>query len=93
MKKELFDIIHIHPSNLNYEIFFEKHVPRHCMPADYGGELLPLEKLHAKNVETLLSLKEYYYLEEQCVKQKFEQYVDDIRDECEVPSADDDTKL
>ncbi|KAL7030133.1 hypothetical protein ACKWTF_006537 [Chironomus riparius] len=84
MKKELYDIIHIHPSNLNYEEFFEKHVPRHCMPADYGGDLQPLKILHSKNVETLLSYKEYFYLEELYSKQEFDQYTDELLEDSKI---------
>ena len=64
VKKELYDVIHIHTSELDYEEFFEKYVPRHCMPSDYGGDLPSFDELHSKNVKSLVSMKEYYYLEE-----------------------------
>ncbi|XP_070491774.1 alpha-tocopherol transfer protein-like [Chironomus tepperi] len=64
MKKELADVIHIHTADMDYNEFFEKHVPRHCMPSDYGGDLPSLDELHAKNIETLRTMKEYYRLEE-----------------------------
>ena len=64
MKKELADVIHIHTPELDYNEFYEKYVPRHCMPSDYGGSLPSFDELHSKNVETLMSMKQYYYLEE-----------------------------
>ncbi|XP_070491802.1 alpha-tocopherol transfer protein-like [Chironomus tepperi] len=64
INKEVYDVIHIHTPDMDYNEFFEKHVPRHCMPSDYGGDLPSLDELHAKNIETLTSMKEYYYLEE-----------------------------
>ena len=72
IKKELYDAIHIHTPDLDYNEFFEKYVPRHCMPSDYGGTLPSFEELHAKNVESLTAMKEYFYLEELNCKSKID---------------------
>lgn len=76
MRLDFFNIIHVHPTDLDYDDFFLKHVPKSCMPADYGGDLEPVEKLHAMNVDSLVAKKEYFYLEEQHIKQKFDEYFD-----------------
>ncbi|CAG9803040.1 unnamed protein product [Chironomus riparius] len=72
MKKELSDVIHIHTPDLDYNEFFEKYVPRHCMPSDYGGSLQSFDELYSKNVETLMSMKEYFSLEELHCKSRLE---------------------
>lgn len=74
MSQEFIDIVHVHPSNLNFEEFFEKHVPRHCMPADYGGDLPPIEILHSKNIENLVKHKEYFHSEENHFKLRFDEF-------------------
>jgi hypothetical protein len=62
---ELFDMIHVHSSDLDYEEFFRQHIPRSHMPADYGGDLPTMKELHEKNSENLMSLRDYFCLEEQ----------------------------
>lgn len=66
MSKELFDIIHVHTSEMDFnQDFFEKFLPKSSMPADYGGELSNIiSVLHAKNCEILCTFKEYFELEE-----------------------------
>ena len=75
MSQEFIDIVHVHPSNLDFEEFFEKYIPRHCMPADYGGELPHIEVLHSRNIENLVKQKEYFHLEEHHFKQRFDEFL------------------
>ncbi|KAG5896673.1 hypothetical protein JTB14_021314 [Gonioctena quinquepunctata] len=66
IKKELFDLILVHPPDTNMEDFFEKHIPASCMPADFGGDSTNLDQLSEEFQNQCRKLK--IYLEE-CEKQ------------------------
>lgn len=71
--RELFDIIHVHPSGMDFnQDFFEKFLPKSAMPADYGGDLPLINELHEKNCELLSSFKEYFELEEKHMKHQMD---------------------
>jgi hypothetical protein len=73
MTKELFDIIHVHPSGMDFnQDFFEKFLPKSSMPEDYGGDLPSISQLHEKNCELLCSFKEYFELEEKHMMHQLE---------------------
>lgn len=56
--------IHWHSSEMDYEKFYEEHIPKSCLPSDYGGDLESVEILREKSKKTLLSMNEYFFLEE-----------------------------
>ena len=73
MAKELFDIIHVHPSGMNFEEkFFDKFLLKESMPSDYGGDLPSIKELHERNCEILCNFKEYFELEEKHMNLEFE---------------------
>lgn len=49
---------------MDYEKFYEEHIPKSCLPSDYGGDLESVEILHRKNKKILMDMEEYFYLEE-----------------------------
>lgn len=46
------------------EEFFENYVPKDLMPSNYEGDMPSITELTKKNLELLLSLKEFYKREE-----------------------------
>ena len=56
--------IHWHASEMDYQKFYEEHIPKSCLPSDYGGDLESVEILHKKNKKILMDMEEYFYLEE-----------------------------
>lgn len=56
--------IHWHSSEMDYEKFYEDHIPKCCLPSDYGGDLESVKILQEKNKKVLLNMKEYFVLEE-----------------------------
>ncbi|XP_070491800.1 alpha-tocopherol transfer protein-like [Chironomus tepperi] len=81
MRSDLFNCIQTHPSDMDYEEFYENHLPRHCLPADYGGELPSMEYLHFQNLEKIASLKKYWIYEEHHLKQQLDNFTDEL---CEI---------
>uniref|UniRef100_A0A1Y1LY65 CRAL-TRIO domain-containing protein n=3 Tax=Photinus pyralis TaxID=7054 RepID=A0A1Y1LY65_PHOPY len=64
VKTELFEKIKFHSTRLDMDEFHAKYVPRECLPADYGGELGPLEVLAEGNARRLLELETFFEAEE-----------------------------
>jgi hypothetical protein len=56
--------IHIHTSDINWEDFYQKHIPKSHLPCDYGGELPSVAELSKQEHKTLIGLKEYFENEE-----------------------------
>jgi hypothetical protein len=54
----------LHYADINWEEFYEKHIPRSCLPSDYGGDLGSIEDLSKKHYEELKHLNDYYDVEE-----------------------------
>jgi hypothetical protein len=63
--------IHWHTSDMDYEKFYEEHIPKSCLPSDYGGDLDSIEELHKKHKELLMSQNEYFLLEEKQMNLEF----------------------
>lgn len=63
--------IHWHTAEMDYEKFYEEFIPKSCLPSDYGGDLDSVEELHKKHKEVLMSLNEYFQLEEKQMNLEF----------------------
>lgn len=59
--------MHLHQGT-NYENFHKNFVPRSCLPADLGGELKPVEKLHQKHCQEFARLRNFFNEEEKEAK-------------------------
>jgi hypothetical protein len=57
----------LHHADIDWENFYEKHIPRSCLPSDYGGGLESVEELSKKNLQILKSMKEYFLAEEESI--------------------------
>lgn len=71
---------------MDYEAFYRDHVPKSHLPADYGGDLETVEKLHENHCKKLMKLKDYFYYEEIQSNLKFDSFVDEFLDE--IQSSD-----
>jgi hypothetical protein len=74
-RKEILSLIHLHPTGMNFEDFFNKHIPKSHMPKDYGGDLETVKELHEKNHKRLYEMREYFLSEEKQVNYEFEDRV------------------
>lgn len=63
--------IHWHSADMNYEKFYEDHLPKFCLPSDYGGDLDSVEELHTRHKALLMEMKEYFLLEEKQMNFEF----------------------
>lgn len=61
--------MNLHYADIDWENFYEKHIPRSCLPSDYGGDLESVEVLSKKNLAELKNLKDYFEIEEEGVFQ------------------------
>jgi hypothetical protein len=57
--------LHLHYADINWEEFYKNHVPRSCLPRDYGGDLESVEELSKKNLELWKKHKEYFRYDEE----------------------------
>lgn len=56
IKKELFDVMHFHTAG--YESLYE-HVPKHLLPAEYGGDAGKIEDIFSEWFSVMEKHKEY----------------------------------
>lgn len=64
IRSEVFNKVHFHPPNMDWEKFHEKYIPKSCLPSDYGGDLESIEELHNKQREELMEMRDYFIMEE-----------------------------
>ncbi|XP_055375202.1 alpha-tocopherol transfer protein-like [Condylostylus longicornis] len=64
LQKELLEIIHTHPTDMDYEEFFKKWIPKTHMPSDYGGDMPSVEELHFDFCKEIVLKKEFFDAEE-----------------------------
>jgi hypothetical protein len=50
---------------MDYEKFYNKYIPKSCLPSDFGGDLESVEELHKKHCEEFTRLRPYFIAEEQ----------------------------
>lgn len=50
---------------MDYEKFYEEHIPKSCLPSDFGGDLESVAELHEKHSREFMRLRNYYVAEEQ----------------------------
>ena len=81
LNSELLQKLHLHSSDMDYEEFYKKFVPKTHLPSDYGGTLESVEKLHEKSREKLENLKDYFIYEEQQSNLEFDEFVDEFFEE------------
>ncbi|CAO1407086.1 unnamed protein product [Diamesa tonsa] len=60
---EILDKLFLHHPNMNWEEFYEKHIPKSCLPSDYGGDLESIELLQQSQCKTFISCKPYFLAE------------------------------
>lgn len=57
---------------MDYEEFYRDHIPKVCLPSDYGGELESVAELHQKHKKLLQEMNDYFILEEKQSNLEFE---------------------
>lgn len=57
---------------MDYEKFYQDHIPKSCLPSDFGGDLESVGELHEKHCKEFTRLRNYFVLEEQQVAFKFD---------------------
>lgn len=63
--------IHWHAADLDYEKFHLEHLPKSCLPSDYSGSLNSVAELHKQHKELLMSMREFFMIEESQVSNEF----------------------
>ena len=63
--------IHWFTADMDYEKFYTEHIPKSCLPSDYGGDLGTVGELHEKHKKILSEMNEYFLLEEKQMNFEF----------------------
>jgi len=61
---------------MNYDEFHRDHIPKSCLPSDYGGDLPSVESLHEAHCIELNKLKYFFAKEEQQAALEFDEHFD-----------------
>lgn len=64
--------MHLHSSSLDLDKFHADHVPRSCLPSDFGGVCDSVEVLHEKMCKELLEMREFFIAEEKQAALEFD---------------------
>lgn len=64
MNAEIIENLHLHQSNMDMEQFYEKYVPKSCLPSDLGGDLPSIKELHDQHCKEFMRLRPYFLAEE-----------------------------
>ncbi|KAK5638454.1 hypothetical protein RI129_012749 [Pyrocoelia pectoralis] len=64
MNAEVTKLIHFHPTNLDMNEFYDNHIAREYLPANYGGYLETVDVFVERNAKRLLELEEFFEAEE-----------------------------
>ena len=56
--------MHLHSSSINMEKFYNDHIPKSCLPSDFGGDLESVEVLHEKHCKEFKRLQPLFIWEE-----------------------------
>lgn len=57
---------------MDYEKFYQEHIPKSCLPSDFGGDLESVAELHEQHCKEFMRLRYYFVAEEQQVALKFD---------------------
>lgn len=77
VRSELLNKVRFHSSNMDYEKFYQEHIPKSHLPADFGGDLESVSDMNKKHRESLMELRDYFLAEEEQLNLSYDQYVDD----------------
>lgn len=77
---EMLSKIHFHPPDLDLEKFYKEHVPKSHLPSDFGGDLESVAELHKKHREKLMTLRDYFMMEERQQSSEFDHFSDFCQD-------------
>ena len=75
IKPKIFQRIHLHHSDIDFENFYENEIPRSHLPKEYGGTLGTLDELQEETTKKLMNLRDYFILEEKQRELEFEDYI------------------
>lgn len=50
---------------MDYEKFYEEHIPKSCLPSDFGGDLESLDEMQSKQTKDFVKLRAYFLNEEE----------------------------
>jgi RNAse (barnase) inhibitor barstar len=77
LRSETLKKIHFHPTNMNYEKFYQDFVPKSHLPSDYGGDLDSVEDLHKQQIREFMEMRDYFLMEEQQQNLQFDEFADE----------------
>lgn len=68
MDQKLYEQFVFHRSDLNWEEFYEKYLPRRSLPSDLGGDLPAVDDMQQRLIDRMAELTAYYETDEKWIK-------------------------
>lgn len=62
---------------MDWDKFYSTHIPKSCLPSDYGGDLESIAEMHEKQSKEFLRSRDYFVLEQQQAQLKLDDVVND----------------
>lgn len=56
--------LYTYSSDINYEEFYKKWIPKECLPSDFGGDMPTVAEMHTDFRKELDDLRDYFLAEE-----------------------------
>ncbi|GLV38420.1 uncharacterized protein CBL_13029 [Carabus blaptoides fortunei] len=64
IKPEVIEQLYLHTSSVNMDEFYNKCIPKKCLPSDYGGDLDSVRELQKITDKKLVEMQEYFVKEQ-----------------------------
>lgn len=65
---------------MDWDMFYSQHIPKSCLPSDFGGDLESIADLHEKQCKEFQRSRDFFVLEEQQAALK----LDDLASEKQI---------
>jgi len=61
MRAEIFNCLYTYSSDINYEGFYQKWIPKECLPSDFGGDLPTVVEMHTDFRKKFDEMRDYFF--------------------------------
>lgn len=87
IKSDILNRVYFHPTDLDYQKFYDECIPKSCLPSDYGGDLESIEELHDRHKKSMMKLRDYFLIGDKILNFELEEY------DFDAPLDDDEATL
>lgn len=77
IRTDIMNKVHFHSKNMDFEKFYKEHIPKSCLPSNYGGDLDDIEKINKQQLKAFAEMRDYFLMEEQQVNGVYDNFADE----------------